>query len=171
VEIHVAAQLGVAQTRQIARPAPRDQSMTEEYAMNPNPETRIRCAIAGLKVLLVGGDPRPDCIQRIQTSLRLEEAIHCPTRKRDASAWSFASKLCTPRLVLVVCARGLTRTQHGSHLHDQCRRLNVPLLDCYHLPHPNALIGGIVKARLTDAVLQRCMQLKSLESFVIGGAA
>ena len=139
--------------------------------MNANQDSRIRCAITGLRMLLVGGDPRPDCIQRIQTSLRLEEAIHCPTRKADASAWRFAPKLHTPRLALVICARGLTRTQHGNDLHDLCRRLDLPLLDCYHLPHPNAIIGGIVKARLTDAVLHRCMQVKSLESFAIGGAA
>lgn len=134
-------------------------------------ESSIRCALVDLKLLLVGGDPRPNAVENIERILRLEEAIHCPTRKSDASGWRFASKLRTPRLALVVCARGLTRTQHGSDLHDWCRELEIPLLNCNHLPHPNALIAAIVNARLTNAVLRRCEWLKTGVAVEIGGAA
>lgn len=139
--------------------------------MNVHEESLVRCALVDLKLLLVGGDPRPNAIKNIESKLGLEEAIHCPTRKSDASAWRFVSKLRTPRLALVVCARGLTRTQHGSDLHDWCRELEVPLLNCNHLPHPNALVAAIVNARLTNRVLRRCELLKAGATFASGGAA
>lgn len=139
--------------------------------MNVHEDSLIRRALVDLKVLLVGGDPRPTAIEKIESSLELDEAIHCPTRKSDASAWRFSSKLRTPRLALVVCARGLTRTQHGADLHELCRELGLPLLNCNHLPHPNALVAAIAKARLTRALLQRCAQLKPGIAGLIGGAA
>ncbi len=134
-------------------------------------ERGIRCALVGLKVLLVGGDPRPHAIEKIASSLGLDQAIHCPTRKSDPSAWRFLSKLRTPRLALVVCARGLTRTQHGVDLHELCRELGLPLLNCNHLPHPNALVAAIVIARLTRPLLQRCAQLKPAVAGLMGGVA
>lgn len=139
--------------------------------MNAREEQQIRCALTGLKILLVGGDPRPNAIEKIQSCLGLTEAIHCPTRKTDASAWRFLPKLHTARLALVVCARGLTRTQHGADLHALCRDLGVPLLNCNHIPHPNALVAAIAKARLTRAVLERCAHFKPRVAVVIGGAA
>lgn len=139
--------------------------------MNEHEEKQIRCALTGLKIVLVGGDPRPNAIEKIQVSLGLDEAIHCPTRKTDASAWRFLPRLRTTGLALVVCARGLTRTQHGADLHSLCRELSLPLLNCNHIPHPNALVAAIAKARLTRAVLERCAQLKPRLVEVIGGAA
>ena len=133
-------------------------------------EQQIRCALVDLKMILVGGDPRPNAIEKLKSSLGLDEAIHCPTRKSDASAWRFSSKLRTPRLALVVCVRGLTRTQHGRDLHAMCRRLGLPLLNCSHLPHPNALVAAVAKARLTHTLLQRCAQLKRGIAQLIGGA-
>lgn len=139
--------------------------------MNSYEESLVRRALIDLKMLLVGGDPRPKAIQGIETMLQLEEVIHCPTRKSDASAWRFASRLHTPGIALVVCARGLTRSQHGSDLHDWCRKLHLPLLNCNHIPHPNALLAAIVNARLTSSVLRRCEQLKPGSRFLSGGAA
>ncbi len=138
--------------------------------MQENDLYLIRCALAGLKVILVGGDPRPNAILKIKLSLGLDDAIHCPTRKSDASAWRFASKLSLPRLALVVCARGLTRSQHGADLHALCRKLGIPLLNCRHLPHPNALVAAAANAKLTDIVLKRCKQLKAGCFTAIGGA-
>lgn len=139
--------------------------------MNAHEEQQIRCALAGLTIVLVGGDPRPNATEKIRSSLGLDEVIHCPTRKTDASAWRFLPKLRAARLALVVCARGLTRTQHGADLHTLCRELGVPLLNCNHIPHPNALVAAIAKARLTRAVLERCAHLKPRVADVIGGAA
>lgn len=134
-------------------------------------EFMVRRALADLKLLLVGGDPRPNAIENIQSMLRLESVIHCPTRKTDASARSFISNLHTPRLALVVCARGLTRTHHGHVLHDRCRKLGLPLLNCNHLPHPNALIAAIVRERMASAVVRRCQLLKPNIALVTESAA
>ncbi|MBX3388626.1 MAG: hypothetical protein KF691_04140 [Phycisphaeraceae bacterium] len=139
--------------------------------MNEREEQQIRCALTGLKIVLVGGDPRPMLIENIQANLGLQKAVHCPTRKTDASSWRFLPKLHISGLALVVCARGLTRTQHGVDLHALCRESRIPLLDCHRLPHPNALVAAIVRARLTPAVLARCAQLTSCVAEVIGGAA
>ncbi len=139
--------------------------------MYEHEEQKIRCALAGLKVLLVGGDPRPHTIEKLESSLGLDQAIHCPTRKSDPSAWRFSSKLHTPRLALVVCARGLTRTQHGADLHDLCRELGLPLLNCSRLPHPNALVAAVAIARLTRPLLERCAHLKPAVAWLLGGVA
>lgn len=139
--------------------------------MKAHEEQQIRSALTGLMILLVGGDPRPNAIEKIHSNLGLDEAIHCPTRKTDASAWRFLPKLHTPGLALVVCARGLTRSQHGADLHTLCRELGVPLLNCNHIPHPNALVAAIVKARLHRSVLERCAHLKLRLAEELGGAA
>lgn len=139
--------------------------------MHAHEEPQIRCALAGHKIVLVGGDPRPHSITRLESDLGLAAVIHCPTRKSDASAWRFLPKLRTDRLVLVVCARGLTRTQHGSELHALCRELGLPLLNCNHIPHPNALVAAIAKARLTSTLLARSARLKLRTAELIGGAA
>jgi len=139
--------------------------------MNEIEAHQIRSSLAGTRVLVVGGDPCPKTIQRIESCLRLDRAIHCPTRKSDASSRRFQSRLHDPRLALVVCARGLTRTQHGADLHALCRDLQLPLLNCNHIPHPNAIVAAVAVARLTKALADRCAAIKGCAACVIGGAA
>lgn len=137
--------------------------------MKSQEEQQICCALVGLKCVLVGGDPRPKAVKRLESVLGFSEVIHCATRKGDASASRFVTKLRTARLVLVICARGLTRTQHGADLHVLCRKFGVPLLDFNHIPHPNAVVPAIMNARLTRAVVDRSVRVKRAD--VIGGAA
>jgi hypothetical protein len=139
--------------------------------MNHNTELSLRLGLAGTKILLVGGDTRPDTTARIQSSLNLAAVVHRPTRKSDASSWRFASALLAGCYSLVICARGLTRTQHGRDLHEFCRKLELPLLNCKHLPHPNIIIPAIVDARLTSPVLRRCEELKRSAVLLRGGEA
>jgi len=54
-------------------------------------------------------------------------------------------------VVLMVFLRGLSRTQHGKHLHKRCRELGIRYIDTYHITHPNALLAKIKDLRLTDA--------------------
>lgn len=139
--------------------------------MNQSERYRIRAALADLNVLLVGGDSRPELVRRLRRDLRLESVVHCPTRKSDASSRCFEYKLNDPSLVLVVCARGLTRTHHGACLHRMCRELSIPLLDCYHLPHPEALLAAIVRSRLSDAVMRRSVLIRCSTPSRRGGVA
>ena len=139
--------------------------------MNHNPELSLRLGLADTKILLVGGDPRHEVAARIQSGLNLAAVVHRPTRKSDASSWRFASALKANCYSLVICARGLTRTQHGSDLHEFCRKLELPLLNCKRLPHPNIIIPAIVHARLTSSVLRRCEELKRSAVLLRGGEA
>jgi len=63
--------------------------------------------------------------------------------------------------VLVVCVRGLCRTQHGKDLHDLCRRLNLPLLDQGRIPHPNQLVASLASCPVGLAVLKRAEALRA----------
>ena len=137
--------------------------------MQQDQELSLRRALVGTTVLLIGGDPRPLAIERLEQGLELAAVVHRPTRKSDPSAWRFASALQAQAYGLVVCARGLTRTQHGRDLHEICRDLGLPLLNCNHIPHPNALVAGVVNARLTLSVQHRCEQLKRSASLLRGG--
>lgn len=139
--------------------------------MSQSEEARLRAALSRLNVLLIGGDPRPAHIRRLRLDLELDDVIHCPTRKNDASSRRFECKLYAPKLALVVCARGLTRTHHGALLHRMCRVLSIPLLDCAHLPHPDALVAAIIRARLSAALVARCLRLKSGADWPRGNAA
>lgn len=130
----------------------------------------IRRALASVKVLLIGGDPRPDTIAKLKSSLDLSELIHCPTRRSDPSSRSFEYKLYTSDIALVVCARGLTRTQHGATLHRICREQKLPLLNCNHIPNVHSLVSGIAKARLTPHLVRRSQALTSLAIRSKGGA-
>jgi len=139
--------------------------------MYNNEESLILRALGDLILLLAGGNLRPHAVRNIRARFNLPLAICCPTQKSAASPRSFESKLYTPRLALVVCARGLTRTQHGRVLREMCRKLGLALLDSNHNPHPNVLIAAVVGERFIDPVLGRYKLLKPGFTCLIGGAA
>lgn len=132
-------------------------------------ENSVREALAGLSLLLVGGEASRHHEARLLRDLALANVVHRPTRRSNPSAGAFLSALAEPQLVLVVCARGLCRTSHGSTLHRECRERELPLLDCFHLPHPNALVAAVVRERLVDGLLARARTVRARD--VRGGAA
>lgn len=136
--------------------------------MMSNTQAGVLRALRGFTVLVVGGEPRFQVIDRLKQELGLATVIHAPTRKNDPSSRRFASKLYEPSLAFVVCARGLSRTQHGRDLHDKCRELGLPLVNCGHLPHPNALMALIESRRLATQIIARCVGLRARRN---GGAA
>lgn len=133
-------------------------------------ESLIRRAMSGFDVLLVGGERRHEGIDRLTSALGLRRAIHCATRRVDPSAHCFAAGLGNPELVLVVCIRGLCRTQHGKDLRAMCRQAALPLLDTSRIPHPRQLLATLARGTVGKAVLQRsaCLQSRALAH---GGAA
>lgn len=124
-------------------------------------ECLIRRAIAGLDILVVGGDHRPQATKRLEAQLHLRSAQHCPTRRSDPTAACYQRALREPDLVLVVCVRGLCRTQHGKDLHDHCRWLDLPLLDQGRIPHPNQLVASLAHCPVGLAVLKRAEVLRA----------
>ena len=132
--------------------------------------TQIRSALRGQKLVVVGGERREGALRRLVNAFELVEVIHCATRRSDASPRSFETSLRTPGIVLAVWALGLSRTHHGEHLHRLCRELRIPWIDCYRIPHPNALLARLEELRLCDALVDRrgLVEAGPLQS---GGAA
>lgn len=132
------------------------------------------CVLRGQKLLIVGGDRREGALRRLFEAFDFADVIHCPTRKADSSARCFASHVRRSEVVLVVWVTGLSRTHHGTQLHNLCRSLRIPWIACFRIPHPNALAARITECRLFGAIRARREQLvgiKSAGSPRIGGAA
>ncbi len=112
-------------------------------------------ALIGGTILVVGGDRRDASIARLKTALHLKEVVHCETRESDASARRFAAALAKPGVLLAVAVRGHSRTHHAQELHRLGRAIGLPVIDCYHIPHPNRLANDIERLRLLDSIARR----------------
>lgn len=115
---------------------------------------RIRAALRGQTLLVVGGDRRQEQLARLRNALEVE-VIYCPTRRSDASSRAFRCQINRNGIVLVVCVVGLCRTDHCRKLHQLCRQLGIPWIDCHRIPHPNALEAAIEERRLASAITRR----------------
>jgi hypothetical protein len=123
--------------------------------MNESTFEKIHRALRGQTLVVVGGDRRDEAIARLKCAFDLQEVIHCQTRKSDASPKRFASALRLPGVLLAVAVRGLSRTHHGQHVHAIGRDVGLPVIDVYHIPHPNKLAAEIEELRLLDAIARR----------------
>ena len=133
-------------------------------------ESLLRQAMRGFDVLLVGGERRHEAIDRLRSALGLREVVHCATRRVDPSAHCLSSALRNPKLVLVVCIRGLCRTQHGKDVRALCRDAGLPWIDTLRIPHPRLLLAALAGGPVGKAVLQRAVCLRGL-SVLQGGVA
>ena len=133
-------------------------------------ESLLRRAMSGFDILLVGGERRPEAINRLKSALGLRDGVHCATRRVDPSTHCFASALRNPELVLVVCIRGLCRTQHGKDLRAMCRQAGLPWLDTTRIPHPRQLLATLAVGPVGKAVLHRAACLRG-RTVLRGGAA
>jgi hypothetical protein len=129
--------------------------MTEEFHMTAATLDLARRALIGGTILVVGGDRRDASIARLKTALRLKEVVHRETRESDASSKRFASALSLPGVLLAVAVRGHSRTHHAQELHRMARAIGLPVIDCYHIPHPNRLANDIERLRLLDSIARR----------------
>lgn len=138
--------------------------------MDANSELAIRAALGGQTILVVGGHRQSDALARLQTGLGLGAIAHCETRKADASPRAFESQLRRPGLLLAIWVLGLSRTQHGEHLHAACRELGIPFIDCRRIPQPHVLVARLGALRLGTALERRADSLRTAAAS-IGGAA
>lgn len=139
--------------------------------MTSTTQRSILSALEGQKIVVVGGDRREGALTRLRTAFSLADVIHCCTRKGDASPKCFESSLRVSGVVLAVWVLGLSRTDHGEHLHQRCRQLGIPYIDTFRIPHPNALIAAIDDLRLLEALKSRRGQNLAPRHRCIGGAA
>jgi len=137
------------------------------------PIATARDALRSGRIVIVGGDRRDNCLRRLHTELQLSDVVHCPTRKNDASCNRFVAQLHQPDVLLVVWILGLSRTHHGEHLHRLCRTLGIPWVDCFRIPHPNALLACVEKLRLVDELCRRraSLNLCATKAVVLSGGA
>jgi hypothetical protein len=134
--------------------------------------SQTRDALREGTIIIVGGDRRDAALRRLHIAFELANVIHCCTRKSDSSCRRFASQLHDPGVVLVVWVLGLSRTHHGEHLHRLCRTIGVPWVDCFRIPHPNALLARIADLRLLDSLhARRARCLLTLRRAQSGGEA
>lgn len=129
--------------------------------MTTNPIALIRAALSGRTLLVVGGDPRPAALLRLKDAFALTDVLHAPTRKSDPSPGTFRFRLLAPSIALVIRATGLTRTAHGASLHQHCRELGIPYVDCFRFPHPNLLATRILDLHLLGTLERRGLHSKS----------
>lgn len=115
-----------------------------------NPTDLVRSKFKNKTVALVGGDPRPECADRVRRAFALREAIWLPTREKDPSPGSFAPTLKRREVALVVALYGLLRHQHARDLRQLCRRLRIPLVAYRRTPNPNGLAVAIVQQLALD---------------------
>jgi hypothetical protein len=123
--------------------------------MDSNSEEAIRILLRGQHLLVVGGDRRGEALRRLEVDLALSSVRHCVTRKEDASPRAFAKSLYDPKLLLVVWVLGLSRTDHGRHLHRICRSLGLPWIDCRRIPNPRVLVARLSGLRIGEALRNR----------------
>ena len=115
----------------------------------------LRGALEGLDIAIVGGDPRDAQVDRLRRTFALHDVVHRPTRQTDPSPRAFEAALNRPRVALAIWLCGLSRTNHGRQLRAICNRLDVPWLDCPHVPHPNKLAARVHDLRLIEAIAER----------------
>jgi hypothetical protein len=115
----------------------------------------VRQVLTDRRIVLVGGDPRPNHAKRLETAFRLREALWVPTRESDASSRNFSSVLRRGNASLVVALHGLLRHQHARDLHELCRVLDLPVLAYWRGPNPAGLASAIIERKLIASLQRR----------------
>ncbi len=116
---------------------------------------KLQYLFSGLRAVIVGGDPKPAQVQRIQTSLSFEEVLHCTTRKSDASSRAFERALLSGDIILAVWLWGVSRTSHGESFREICRSKDLPWIEVRHMPHPRKLAALVESLGLRPKLLRR----------------
>lgn len=135
--------------------------------MAASPKDRVRALLRGRKIIVVGGQPRPENIQNLRAALALLHVQHCTSSRHDASPRSYAKHIEHDDAVLVVVLCGASRTHQVHDTHQRCRRLCVPFIDCDKIPNANLLLHMIVELELLAALEQRVADINRRQ----GGAA
>ena len=105
----------------------------------------VRESLRGQRIALVGGDPRPYHLLRLQKAFGLSAAIWVPTRESDASPRRFEHIIRERKVDLVVSLLGLLRHQHASDLRSLCRQFQIRLVTCRRSPHPAGLANAMLQ--------------------------
>ena len=98
------------------------------------------------RVLLVGGPRPPGNIEAYKRRFG-PDVRHVCTHVQHPSADHVIREIERFRPTLVVCARGLTRTNHGKTLHAYCRRHGISYRADRGFPNPERLCVELSRRR------------------------
>ena len=107
-------------------------------------QARIDDLIRGKRLLIVGGDPRPHHIRRIQMTLGFSAVEWIETRSSDPLGRKAVGAVEQSRADIVIVLIGLVRHAHAKRLSAACKESGT-LLVRYRgkSPHPNGLRDAI----------------------------
>jgi len=108
-----------------------------------------RDLLEGKSVAVIGGDPRPFHLHRLQNAFGLSNVVWIPTRESDASSRRFEALIRNRSADLVVSLAGLLRHQHTRDLRDLCKRHAMPLVTCWRSPNPTSVATAILQQQPT----------------------
>ena len=99
----------------------------------------------GRRVLIVGGDCRPEQLRRLRAAFPATEFSWRPTRQSNASLEAFEQQIAQCDFSVVIIIYGLARTAHTKGARRLCSMLHKPLLWCRR-----PTVAAVVRA-LTDS--------------------
>lgn len=108
--------------------------------------------LAGLSIVVVGGDPRKHSLRKTGEALGLSCVEWLRTRESHPSGRGYANQALKSQPDVVVLLVGLMRHQHFDDIRKQCRQSGVPYL---------ILRRSFSAARLADAWRSRCYPTKT----------
>ncbi|MGD9791771.1 MAG: hypothetical protein AB7K52_15435 [Phycisphaerales bacterium] len=92
--------------------------------------SEVAAMLAGRRVLIIGGDCRPEQLRRLQAAFPTTEFIWRSTRQSDASLDAFEHLVARSDVAMVIVLHGLARTAHTKGTRRLCSGIHKPLLWC-----------------------------------------
>lgn len=109
--------------------------------------SKVAAFMAGRRVLIIGGDCRPEQLERLQAAFPTTEFIWRPTRQSDASLTAFEHLIARPDVAVIIVLHGLARTAHTKGTRRLCSGIHKPLLWCRR-PTVAAVVRALTGARV-----------------------
>lgn len=106
----------------------------------------VAAELRGKRVLIVGGDCRPNQLQRLRRTLPETEFVWHPTRQSDPSFEGLERLVTRSNVHVVMVVHGLTRTAHSKAVRRLCSSHAKPLIWCWR-PTPTAIVRAFCSRR------------------------
>ena len=109
-----------------------------------NDNVAVQKLLRGKRLLIVGGDPRPQHVQRIQMTLGFSAVEWIETRSSDPLGRKAVGAVEQSRADIVIVLIGLVRHAHAKRLSATCKESGT-LLVRYRgkSPHPNGIAVAV----------------------------
>lgn len=126
--------------RQLLHPTLSMRSTDGSYSQQVAVQELFPHPFCGDSILVIGGDKRPESVQRLKKRLGLDKVEWIATRQSDPTPQRFCHIIADPSVGLVVALIGLIRHQHARDISRLCRKYEKPLLRLHRSLSVAALI-------------------------------